>query len=482
MHARQLVVYRDGETASSVIEVIGEQTETCGPVESVPGITEFRWSARPFDFGGDEGMLLAGGEFTLDSEARGVGRTLIGVVRRGNAVLSVTLSDESSAPVDDLTEPGAAGVVALTTELASRMCVFAADPCRAESPDKAEKRPATEPPPYMIDGQDLAAATGVDGWEVVDDGFGTSMLCAEDSTEALGGDRTTTAPFAVRRGGGIQAMAIATMVDFSTTSYAAQAAPEAFTTVADWLESCDAPLDRKHKVFSAGEAYGQVHSGRSGQRRWSWRTVMSNAPEICVECDAAWNNHQGVTLADDRLVILQVSYRGDMQGSVDETTSPMPKLLEAAAELAANGGPHPDDAEAEAAARSFGPTGFGPIQLGMSAADLAAAGYDPGQQSRPCQGFTVSTPEGSVEGWLSRDQGVVALVARSGAKTPEGVGLGDTRIEVEEAHGELTPSSMRQGWLTEVPGHSGISYSFDFDPDGTVSELALLRVGQDCLE
>lgn len=133
-HARQLVLYQDGETAARVVEAIREQTEGCGPLESMPGVTEFRWSARPFDFGGDEGLLLTGAEFAVGSDQRGIGRELVGLARQGNAVLTVLLSDESSALPDDLTEPDAAALVDRTSRLTAEMCAFAVDPCAQDSP------------------------------------------------------------------------------------------------------------------------------------------------------------------------------------------------------------------------------------------------------------------------------------------------------------------------------------------------------------
>jgi hypothetical protein len=147
-HTRQLVVYPDAETATSVVAAIREQTETCGPLEAIPGITEFHWSATPLDLGGDEGLLLAGGELTVDSGSRGVSRSLVGVVRQGNAVLAVQLSDESSAALDDLAEPDAARLVEVATRLAGLMCVFAASGCGGEASD--EPATAGEELPYIL--------------------------------------------------------------------------------------------------------------------------------------------------------------------------------------------------------------------------------------------------------------------------------------------------------------------------------------------
>lgn len=330
--ARQLVVYEDGETAAAVIEAIRDQTEGCGPLESIPGITEFRWSARPFDFGGDEGMLLGGAEFVLDSDKRGIGRQLIGLTRQGNAVLTVVLSDESSAHPDDLTEPEAADLVELTTRFSGEMCIFAVDACAQENPENPESSDPAVPerPTYLLSAEDLTDATGVKGWQVTEEDWGPALVCSEDSTEALGGDRTTTLQYTVTRGGQTAAWATMTALDFASQDWA----NEAYATAADWLTTCDASIDRKHRIFSAGEEYGDMHPGGPQGRPWVWRTVMTSRPELCVECDAAWNNHQAVVSAGRRLMLVQVSYGGDMQSSVDESSSPFPDLAELAAKRA----------------------------------------------------------------------------------------------------------------------------------------------------
>ena len=115
-----------------------------------------------------------------------------------------------------------------------------------------------------FDAVSLAKSLGARGlaWAVVEDGFGPPMVCAEDSTEALAGDRTSTMHFAVTLRQGVRAMATATVLDFGTTPYAS-GAPEAFSTAADWLESCDDPVDREHRVFSAGDASGEMHNSQS---------------------------------------------------------------------------------------------------------------------------------------------------------------------------------------------------------------------------
>ena len=59
-----------------------------------------------------------------------------------------------------------------------------------------------------------------------------------------------------------------------------------------------------------------------------WRGVKLTAPERCTECDAAWDDHQGVLrVGQDRLLLAHVAYGGDMQLGVDDSRSPMDRLL-----------------------------------------------------------------------------------------------------------------------------------------------------------
>jgi hypothetical protein len=170
-----------------------------------------------------------------------------------------------------------------------------------------------------------------------------------------------------------------------------------------------------------------------------------------------------------------------MQGSVDEDSSPMPKLLNVAAGLAAKGGLHPDDAKEKAELLTLGPGALGPIGLGMSLADLESGDLVRGTPES-CEGFDATALEGRIDGYASQTWGVEAIFARPPVRTPEGIGFDSTRPEVEEAYGDLTPSSVRQGWLAPVPGSSGRSYSFDWDVDGKMTEMALLLDNGDCFD
>lgn len=140
MEARQLLVYQDAAAADAALDAARAQAEGCGPVEAIPDLSEFRWEVRPMSFGDHEGLLLAGGEFAAGTDERAPSRQLVALVRRGNAVLSVVLADESSAALDDLRDPDAVRLVEVAAGLADRMCLFTAEGCggtTAPGPDAA---------------------------------------------------------------------------------------------------------------------------------------------------------------------------------------------------------------------------------------------------------------------------------------------------------------------------------------------------------
>jgi hypothetical protein len=206
--------------------------------------------------------------------------------------------------------------------------------------------------------------------------------------------------------------------------------------------------------------------------------VTTTAPEICRDCDTGWANHQAVAVGGERLVIVQVSYRADLSTSVDDSDSPFPALLETAAGLAA-GGPAEGGPAEGGPAEVLGPTGVGEIELGMSLRNLEVSGLVRGPVSS-CKDFDTTLLRGRYNGYASDGMGVVALFGEPPLRTPEGVGHGSTRSEVEEAYGALRADSFADAWRASVPGHPGTSYSFAFDENNEVVDLALWKDDQDC--
>lgn len=131
-----------------------------------------------------------------------------------------------------------------------------------------------------------------------------------------------------------------------------------------------------------------------------------------------------------------------------------------------------------APARVIGPDGLGDLRLGMSRAEIEAAGATVGR-GEGCTGFTAPgyrPREGAVDGWVSERYGLVGISARPGVRTPEGIGLGSTASQVAAAY----PDAQSAGTgLTYVRVSPGVSYSIGI-VDRTVVSLALVLDKQDC--
>jgi hypothetical protein len=128
--SRQLVLYRDADAASRVVDAMVTQAENCGPTESNPGISEFRWEVSEAKFADQTGHLFSGGAFVIDSDLREPSRAVQAVVQVGNAVLVAGFADESSIPDPaDLGEADAAAWRSDVAAVAAAMCIFAVEPC-----------------------------------------------------------------------------------------------------------------------------------------------------------------------------------------------------------------------------------------------------------------------------------------------------------------------------------------------------------------
>lgn len=203
-------------------------------------------------------------------------------------------------------------------------------------------------------------------------------------------------------------------------------AADGFERAVGWLDTCDEPLDRDHPVVDGG--LGDVHSGSWTTGRYVWRTVTTPAPEICDGCGLVWHHHQGVALGGDRLVVLQLSTPGVLEQAGGGTTTPLPRLLQAAAGLAAGG---------MGTTETFGPEGMGGLDLGTSTSQGPGAALVDVLGGARCQAFRLrgpGRPTNNVDGFSEGERGVVVLFARTGMTTPQGVGLGSSRQDVLEAH------------------------------------------------
>lgn len=131
---------------------------------------------------------------------------------------------------------------------------------------------------------------------------------------------------------------------------------------------------------------------------------------------------------------------------------------------------------------SFGPDAVGDIRLGMTEAQIEAAGGtvtdSPGGES--CRGllFPYQLPvENRTDGSFSERRGLVAMFARPGMKTPERIGLGSSLDKVRAAYpqGQLGENGY---WVVPLGGDT--EYQFGIEADDTVGEVVFTRTDQDC--
>jgi hypothetical protein len=133
-------------------------------------------------------------------------------------------------------------------------------------------------------------------------------------------------------------------------------------------------------------------------------------------------------------------------------------------------------------AGDFGPTGTGGVDLGMTAAAVEAAGgtVDAGPAGS-CSTMLLpyySPRENSTDGYLDPDHKVVMLAARPGVKTPEKIGLGSSKAEVQRAY----PAGQLQNGYWVVPLGHGTEYEFGLDGGDSVTEMLLAASTQPCTQ
>lgn len=121
----------------------------------------------------------------------------------------------------------------------------------------------------------------------------------------------------------------------------------------------------------------------------------------------------------------------------------------------------------------LGPTGYSKLVLGMSFADAKKTGLlaDAGTASTGCADYTLAEGAAGIHDvTISDARGIVSFEA-SGARTPQRIGVGSTRDELEAAY----PGASRTGDEYSAPAGSGDgSYLFQVDDRDLVTGLLLV--------
>ncbi|WP_433428648.1 hypothetical protein [Nonomuraea sp. CA-141351] len=134
---------------------------------------------------------------------------------------------------------------------------------------------------------------------------------------------------------------------------------------------------------------------------------------------------------------------------------------------------------------TLGPFGYGSLKLGMTAAKARATGKIV-RKTIDAQ-TTCTTWDLKEERYgndragvfISKKRGVAAIVAPSGAKTPQGIGRGADSVRVKAAYPDLKNGPL--GPTANVPGNPKASYVFNVGKHGVLA-VALVMKAQDCLK
>lgn len=132
----------------------------------------------------------------------------------------------------------------------------------------------------------------------------------------------------------------------------------------------------------------------------------------------------------------------------------------------------------------IGPDGFAGLRLGMSAEEVRASGDAVlhGDVGGLCRTFTLAgdlpaaDADSETDGFVSKEYGLVAVFARPGLSTPEGVGEGSTVAQLRAAY---AAGDSEAGWFRVSLG-GGREYEFGLGPGNIVESLSIRLIKQDC--
>jgi hypothetical protein len=472
-YLREIVVYADSSAAHEAMLLARGELERCSVYAYDDGISRDVWEVSPVtadDVGADQALVAVNHGYADYGVTTLATHWL--VARVGNAVLSLGYDGEFGATAGQVRDV-AKRELASYEAIAPALCPFAdetTDIGCAEPSTAAGPGPVTDPgPATLLDEQALREQTGIDGFRTVPDAQTATLPCQAEWLTTFHPDTADYRQFEARGDDDqLGAWAGTAVLSFPDEL----AAGTAYDTVGEWLSQCEPQVDPSHRLVAAVDSgIGEPHITRLDDGIMSWRGIKLSAPERCVECDAAWDDYEGIVQVGRHLVLVHVALGGDMQLGIDDSRLSLDALLEAAADLVrehADDGGSPDDA-----VTAFGPDGVAGVRLRSPTSEEPTASLVSTVKAGPCQGFVIrSLPardDGTADGWATSKDGVLRLVARPGMRTPEGIGIGSTRAELEAAYAHLV--GRPPGDVT-APASDTSHYEFGLR-DGTVVSMAL---------
>jgi hypothetical protein len=380
-YVRELVVYEDSSAAHVAMLLAKGELERCPQYLYDDGISRDVWepSTVSSEKPPADDVVLAVNHGYADYGVTTLATNWM-VMRVGNAILTLAYDGEFGASKESVRRV-ATDELGSYIVMAPAMCPFAdatTDIGCAEPSTAAGPGPVTDPgPATLLDEETLRDQTGIDGFRTVPDAQTATLPCQAEWLTTFHPDTADYRQFEARGDDGqLGAWAGTAVLSFPDEL----AAGTAYDTVGEWLSQCEPQVDPSHRLVAAVDSgIGEPHITRLDDGIMSWRAIKLSAPERCVECDAAWDDHEGLVQVGRHLVLVHVALGGDMQFGVDDTRLSLDGLLETAADLvrehagdAPSGGA--SDGSGDGAGNGaqdtalLGPDGYGPVRLGMSAA------------------------------------------------------------------------------------------------------------------
>ncbi|MGN6577842.1 MAG: hypothetical protein ACTHKG_19385 [Nocardioides sp.] len=480
-YVREVVVYESSSAANEAMVLAKGELERCPQYLYDDGVSRDVW--EPSTVTGDkppaDDVILAVNHGYSDYGITTLATNWM-VMRVGNALLTLAYDGEFGASKESVRSV-ATDELGSYLAIAPSMCAFAdetTDIGCAEPSTAAGPADITDPgPAFLLDEATLRTETGLEQLETVPDSQTATLPCQAEWLSTFRADTADYRQFEARNGSGeLTAWAGTAVLGFPDEL----AAGTAYDTVGEWLSQCEPQVDPRHRLVTAVDSgIGEPHITRLPDGIMSGRAVKLTAPERCVECDAAWDDYEGIAQVGRHLVLAHVAIGGDMQLGVDDSRLSLDGLLEAAADRVRAHGAEGSGATSQATT-FLGPDGYGPLMLGMSAAEAEASGIVTLEDNHGdgCAAFGLLSADRKRlvgTGYLAPGKGVVAIAVDRGVETPQGIHLGSGTADVKRAYAHLTG----RGGLLVAPASDSAQYVMRLEKEKVV-ELALAVPGQAC--